>query len=252
MTQEPEDNASAQAEVQRRQEPLLQTAQNALSLVVGLGAVFTAIGFVIVNLHLSRYTEMQWGNINSTQYLLAGAVMFVILLLVFLIAGFGLWLVTSVLFLVNGFAPPFYLLRLGFATALYDYRFRPVLVLMMIAASYAFGSEIYGALPRYLGGGAPIPVYLVLKDAQDIQRFGFEAFPGHTTVSYQVKLLTELSDGLLVFNDQHADAAYAVAVKQDAIQVIIDAQGAVRLLLATAEVTPEPTEAPTAEATVAP
>ncbi len=51
---------------------LVGTVQNLIALFVGLTAILSGAGFVIVNVHLSKFTDIQGLNISPDQYIFAG------------------------------------------------------------------------------------------------------------------------------------------------------------------------------------
>lgn|GEM_PF-6988879 len=132
------------------------------------------------------------------------------------------------------------------------WRYRYLLFILgyIVFGGALYGQVIYSSVPHYLGGGDPVPVYLVFREQKDIRNLGLEALPGLPNVSYKVLILAELIDGLLIYNDGDDAQPYTIIVKNTLISGLIDGEGQERLAaLATPELAAEPIETPTAEAT---
>ena len=258
-------------EKKERQGGFLSTAQSILTFVVGSVALLTATGFIIVNSYLAQFTEIHGFSIDTSQYLAAsvGALLFIAAIVVFLLV------VNLVLVLLFGtfiilFDPKYRKnaykeLRTLLTLRFYDeflrrwmsvLKRRPtmtlIVVILLVWISYVYGNFFYGDIPRYLGGGKPVSIHLIFEDALIVSSFGFSAHPTYRNVVPNVELLSELTDGILVYDRQHE---YATVIKNDAIQGIVDANAGSAAVFnsisATAEATPDAaaTIAATAEAT---
>ncbi len=264
---------------------IVKNAQTVLSFVVGTAAVLTASGFVIVNTHLARYTNVHGYNISPTQYLTAGIGLWVIVLIVAAIQGLvnfrnptkdykqlirekllfviptlmilGISLISTVITgVISGAEIASFTGAMLFTIVtviptilrtIWRHGYIAGIAVWALAAGVLYGRFIYSEIPRYLGGGALVPVSILFKDGQNIQQLGFESLPGQTNATYQIKILAELTDGLLVYNEHDPIHPYAVIVKSDMIDGIIDEHGAEHLVaISTVEPTPEVTPEVTA------
>lgn len=211
---------------------ILRFAQSVLTFVLGLSALMTASGFIIVNSYLASYTDIHGYSINPSQYITAsiGAFIFSMLLLIPLYALsylFGFFLriyrnqslispLATIIFLTT------VLDKLLEQSSIRRYA-RIVLILdtlvLIILLSMVYGALIYNHIPRYLGGGAPVNVYIVLTDSNTVSAFSANTVLSHPNVIYGVYILAELNDGLLIYNKAHN---WSAIIKNSEIKAIFD------------------------------
>ncbi len=241
----------------------LKAAQAILTFVFGLGGLLTVSGFIIVNVYLSRFTGIYLYSVNPSQYLAAaiGALSFgllllfgcfaivILLLIVLLIYQFKRRDESSIRETLRSFSRREVLKTLR--TTLWQRFTQPDILLLstlfVILGSFSYGLSIYPQVPRFLGGGQPVPIAVIFKDANNIASFGFEPLSTHHPDVVGLVLLAELSDGLLVYYVSNGN--YAAIVKNDEISGVLDWQA---LASSEAYFLAEATESPIATGQIMP
>ncbi len=246
-----------------------KAVQNTLAAIVGFGALLTASGFIIVNIYLATLTDIQGYIVAPSQYLTAGAGLFILLSVFGVIAFFILrwlqprldkaaeelnkraesqakrpqgrriWVYISLLMLrdyISGFASRTFAIL--------------VIVYVTLFGGVVYGLSIYPLLPHFIGGGRPISMALVFDKPESLQALGLTVDPAEARRTETLLLLAELTDGVLVADTNNGRV---IAVKDDLIIARVDNQIAIQVMtpsppLAAAS-TSEPTEAVTPEAT---
>lgn len=238
----------------------LKSAQSVLTFALGLTAFLTAIGFIIVNSYLAQYTDIHGYSVHPGQYIAAaiGAIVFSsliilslsILLLIFtLVVGvvvsiFVVPLMSTLNKTVSPKISSWGALRFFFSGAYWKVFIRIVsesmtktrkrlltgaVILIIILASAAYGVSVYGLIPRYLGGGAPVEVYIVLADNEPISAFRLSTVDSYPNIISNVQILAELNNGLLIYDPNNILSAI---IDNNEIKAIFDAdalfQGASR------------------------
>ncbi len=212
--------------------------QRLISFIVGVAASLTAGGFVVVNSHLARYTDIHGYTLRPAQYLAAGVGLLVPpFLAIGIVAAayyFGRFLgavmrrrkpaspndasedgddtgvLTPVVRTLDTWLLPESTRRLIFISGM---------ILYTLLFGLVYGATIYGSVPRYLGGGQPQDIVLVFEDVSMPQLLNLTqdtTVPQRTGV---VLLLAELNDGLLVVDTVNGQVA---TVKNESLLAVLD------------------------------
>lgn len=256
-------------------EKALSLTQNAISLVVGLGALVTGTGFIVVNSYLAKFTDALGYNIVPGQYIAAGigvwgiTICIVGILSVFLYSFFGkftdkglrkqryklsyglasviapLSLFTKIpatisLNLLSTIVEPFSAVIVSRITAII------LIAISSVIAGWLYGNIIYGHLPRFLGGGEPTTMTLVLKKDVQPTDFGLTPNSQQNQQTSTLLLLANLTDGLLVADTNNGQVT---AIKDEMILGIVDDVKAQWVITPTPTPTSTPTETPVPTAT---
>jgi hypothetical protein len=114
----------------------------------------------------------------------------------------------------------------------------------IILLSFIYGYGYYASSPRMLGGGQPADVILIFKDEIQPSEWSFaettlnaSQTPEFSKRSKKVKLLVELTDGILV---QDEDAGVVAIVKNDVLNGIIEYKAATPTVTTTGTLSPTP------------
>jgi hypothetical protein len=209
-------------------ENIARVVQTTLAAVVGVGALLTANGFIIVNSYLAKFTDIQGYNIAPSQYIAAGACPVVLvyqILLIFLC--YFIWK------LVNKSQ------NRNFSATLSRLQFTILPIIAALAFSYLYGSsEMYGTIPRAIGGGTPGTIVLIFDKAETLQTLGLTSDPLQPHQTKTLVLLAELTDGILVADTNNG---HVVTVKYDFITARLDDQVDTSIITPTPTFTPSPT-----------
>jgi hypothetical protein len=253
-------------------ESVARAIQNLISLVLGLAAALTAGGFIVVNSHLAKFTDIHGYSVNPRQYLAAGVGLLIPpFLAVGIVAGayylgrlLGTFLrnrdqsqpvetaprptrrivpqrLTPTLRILEGLAEKrnFRRLLIAFGLGLYTILF-----------GLFYGEYIYGSIPHYLGGGRPEPMLLVFNDAENLSLLHLSAawhIPSNR-VTRTVLLLAELNDGVLVADTNTGHVAY---VKNSLLTGVVD-EAIVEWIITPTPTPPTPTATPSTNLTPTP
>ena len=262
--QEPENKLSLA-------ETFLKNLQSTITFIVGLAAIFTASGFIVINSYLSKYTDIFGYNIVATQYITAGigawlwgflvlgyiVIASAVLITPVSVASFIIYFVVLQTSICSYSSPE--PLRKQWVSAYKDVLQKTRSALKRIYQSnvyrvilafigLVFGilgfsvycTSVYETMPRYLGGGSPSEIIIVLNNPAKPTDFGLSQDANFQNRTMVVDRLAELTDGILVF-DRHTETV--AAIKDSAIIGIIDPNSGIRPI-ATPEATPEVTGTP--------
>lgn len=187
---------------------VMNTVQNVLGSALGLAAVLTAQGFVIVHSYLTFSLGVgRLVNVNPNQYLIAGAGFFI------LFSGVLGIVVVTIRKLVN---PQFNPFHVGFAALIW-------LPVYIIVLGIIYGVMFFSGVPAFLGGGMPERVFLVCNEAEQVDAIGLPILTktdGGYVKTDTVRLITELTDGFLIWE---SNSQRVISVKDDLIVSIVDA-----------------------------
>lgn len=255
----PNNTAITQPNFQLLSEATFKTIQNLLSMLLGFATILTASGFIIVNIHLSRFTTMLGYSVSPTQYITAGLGFW----LVGLFCGFIVWRLTSNTKPLNknekwgsyskeqvveilkhsrsvlsGFLRERRFSEL-FTAIRYLFLIRSVLATEQIAVTlssrrgrlsfivfyFILGGIAWGLLymnvPRYLGGGYPAYISIVLKQGVDAKSIGLTLETTNSNRTFPVILLANLNDGILIVDSV---SGRVVELHNDTILALVDSK----------------------------
>ncbi len=240
-------------------EGVARAVQNLISLVLGLAAALTGGGFIVVNSHLSKFTDIHGYSVNPSQYLAAGVGLLIPPVLATAIV-FGAYYTGRLLGVIRRRRetarpvegpveePPerralpkrLEAAFKGFESLAENRTFRRALVisgfgLYTVLFGLFYGEYIYGSIPHYLGGGRPEPMIAVFDDEMTPALLGLTVDPVQPRRTQTLLLLAELSDGLLVLDTNTGRVA---AIKNESLTGAMDDQ------IVEWAITPTPAAAP--------
>jgi hypothetical protein len=218
-------------------ENMTQALQNLISLVLGLIAFLSAGGFIVVNSHLARYTDILAYNINPRQYLAAGVGLLIPPMLALAVVFLGYYTGRFLRFLsenrqarVPSGAPKNPLMRrvapsIRFFDSLVNNTnarrliFTVGIVLYTLLFGTFYGLYVYGSIPYYLGGGRPETMVLVFKDETTPRLLDLSTDAQFANRTGTLLMLAQLEDGWLVAD---TTTGRVVAVPNDVLSGIMD------------------------------
>ncbi len=225
---------------------VIEMLKNILPILSQLTAFIAVGGFVVVQSYLAKTTDLFTYNISLSQYLAAGvsllfyipifiAARFVqsfgqaLMLLLVVALAFGIYIVQYIIRqrqqqseIRQSFNKALenleqFLLRIQPFHRAFNYFSLIYLFFWACLVGLLYGQTDYGTVPRWLGGGQPAMVILLFN--KDFNA-SVMPFPVNNSRSSPVKLLSELTDGILVWDEQ---SHTAVKVKNDVLDGIIGA-----------------------------
>ncbi len=232
------------------------TVKEILPLFLNFTAFIAVGGFMVIQSYLLRYTRLFTYNVGLPQYLTAGITLLLFLFIVIVLPVILASLVSSsVMYFLKKLAALLSptesnVIRYMVNEVRSDF-LRVLLILVPIAllAGFTFGYTSYPTIPRLLGGGMPADVILVFKDNVNSMGLPFIENTSQPKRSPKVKLLLELSDSVLIYDESQR---IAIAVKNDALTAIMDAEPMPASPTPAATITATPTVTATASPTATP
>lgn len=227
-----------------------------LPAIAGLTAIFAVAGYVIVNISLGRYTDIQPYTILLNQYISAGLSLFflycvfIVPALIFafdaskirraiassfvaLIEAFLIILVLTVIDPKIGTLNSFCGLGLWFIFLVggLNIYFRDVIssnnsvkriygaatISFVLTIIFVFYVLAYTSLPRSLGGGYPARVQFLFEDTSLVQSLNLPMVSDKETD--EICLLAELTDGYLIYDPSQGQS---IVIKYDLVVAIRD------------------------------
>ncbi len=246
------DTSPTTSQVQAELQPLpqrfsiLETIKNVLPLLTQLTTFIILGGFVVVHSYLATITDLFTYRISINQYIAAG-ISLIFYIPIFILGKFAeslgrALLLVALLALLAALYVVVYVVRhrrlskdpeksieeaIGkishFLAKLQPFRrafnYFTVLYLIIFAilTGLLYGRTSYPTIPRWLGGGYPASVILIFNKDHDVSAM---PFPVTNSRSAIVTLLAELTDGVLVWDEQ---SKTAIEVKADILDSIVGA-----------------------------
>ena len=120
----------------------------------------------------------------------------------------------------------------------YNYFTLGMLILYALAIGFLYGRVGYASMPRWLGGGQPSYVILMFAKDKDTSSMPFAVDNSRSPV---VKLIAELTDGILIWDEK---SQTAVKIKSEVLDGIIGAAPGAKPTVATPTQTATPLTTP--------
>jgi hypothetical protein len=220
-------------------ENVTKALQNLISLVLGLIAFLSAGGFIVVNSHLARFTDIHGYNISPRQYVAAGVGLLFppLLALAVVFVAYYAGRLLGILTLNPRFNSTFKgnlsnnMVAQKIAPSVHYFDSlvsNPTVRRLMFAVGIGFyilvfgnfyGAYIYGTIPYYLGGGRPETILLVFKEPATATMLGFSTDGQINNRTRTMLMLAQLENGWLVADTTTGQVA---AVSQDVLIGVMD------------------------------